>query len=85
MASDGPTPSIVLNVPEVYLFILFGVLLHCFVCNVLLMTLINPTRKKAFTGEFMQQFVDEHKKHYPEDANGLDMSGNPDQGCGWYS
>ena len=82
---DGPKPAIVLNVHYTYPFVLLGICLHCWICNLMLLTTISPARKKAFTPEFMQQFVDEHKKSYPEDNHPLDMSGNPDQGTGWYS
>lgn len=83
--NDGPVPALILNVPPVYPFILFAICIHCFWVNMLVICVVAPARRKAFTSEHMQKYVDEHKKIYPEDADGLDMLGNPDQGCGWYS
>jgi hypothetical protein len=71
-------------VHETYPFVLLGICLHCFIANLLIFTTTNPARKKAFTADFMQQFVDEHKKAYPEDDKALDMGGVPDMGSGWY-
>ena len=81
----GPMAALVLNVHTTYPFVLLGIALHCLICNSLLLTVIRSARKKYFTAELMQKFVDEHKKAYPEDGMGIDMSGNPDQGMGWYS
>ena len=75
---DGPVSALILSVPPAYPFILFAIAIHCWFVNLLIFCVIAPARRKAFTAEHMEKFVDDHKKAYPEDADGLDMGGNPD-------
>ena len=73
---------LVLHAPELYPWILLGV-----VANAMFLNFIGIwaalQKGKYFTDDFMKQFEDEHRLHYPDDK--IDGNGQPDNGSGWYA
>lgn len=73
-----------LVVPDEFILVLFMMAIHCVTHSFSILAFVAPARKKFFTPEHLGQFAEDHKKEYPENE-GVDPTGNPDQGTGWYS
>ena len=78
----APTPIGVVTLPAEFPVTMLCAAIICGECFVVGM-ISGMSRFKLFTKEFMEQFQEEHKKHYPEGAAAV--GGHPDAGDGRYS
>ena len=74
---------IVLVLPETYPYIVAGLAANFLLCQFCMPLIGMRARLSTFTKEFIGQFEEEHRQHYPESKP--DPMGNPDQGTGWYA
>ena len=63
--------------------VLLAGLILCLECWVIGMAVVLPARLRTFTKEFMAQFTEEHKQHFPDGEPAV--GGWPDAGDGRYS
>ena len=74
----------VIVLPTEYPLILLACVFLCIECFLIGPLVVSKARFSAFNKEFMQQFEEEHKKAFGQDATPA-VGGFPDQGDGRYS